>query len=251
MSFTQEELEKFLGFRVNSFEIYAKAFTHKSRSLEVNQNVSESYENLEFLGDAALELIVVKYVYDTFGNKKREGSLTQMKARIVQGKTLSSIAMKIGIPKYILMDEKGYEKQWNYNPSIMEDVMEALLGAIYLDRGLITARDWFLGLLLNPDIFDMRTIFHNTNYKDVLMRALQARGWALPEYRQVEHNESRQFRVAVFVQGNQLGIGRGSTKKAAEQEGAYWAIRRLEKMENVELLQRKNNHQLKIAGTSN
>ena len=73
----------------------------------------------------------------------------------------------------------------------------------------------------------------------------------MPEYRQVEHNESRQFRVAVFVQGNQLGIGRGSTKKAAEQEGAYWAIRRLEKMENVELLQRKNNHQLKIAGTSN
>lgn len=237
-----------MGFPVNDLSIYEKALTHKSKAIEQNSNVKESYENLEFLGDAVLELIVVKYLFDNFGNSKQEGSMTMMKSRIVQGKNLSQIALKIGLPEFIMMDEKGYENRWNYNNSITEDVMEALIGAIYLDKGLIYARNWFLGLLTNPAIFDMRTIFHNKNYKDVLMRALHARAWELPEYRELEHNENRQFRVAVFVRGEQLGVGRGSTKKAAEQEGAYWAIRRLEKIENVQLLPRRNNHNLKIHG---
>jgi ribonuclease-3 len=210
---TQFELEGILGTKINRIDNYIQAFTHKS------SNITHSYDNLEFIGDSVLGFIVTKYLYDMFGNVENEGFLTKARTKLVRGTTLCNISHKLGLYKWIQMDEKGTKNEWNKNPKILEDVFEALVGAAYLDLGLISTRDFVLRVIKEyPIDFDL-----DDNFKDQLMRMCHANKEPLPVYT-LDSNVKGLFKVNVFINSKLCGSGTGLTKKQAEQNAAKEAL---------------------------
>jgi len=232
----EEIVVSILGTEINDIEIYKKAFTHKSA---VQHDGAEgSYETLEFMGDSVLGFIVTKFLYDQYEHLQ-EGFLTRARTKIVCGKTLSEISRKLGFNNWVIMDEKGMRNGWNNNPKILEDVFEAFVGAVYLDLGMIEAKKFILSILGNQDLIDIPKLMIDDNYKDVLMRLCQSNKWELPEYKQLTHVETGKFRVGVVVEGKQWGTGKGSTKKEAEQAGAYFTLKRMEEFIGKKLVPSK------------
>jgi ribonuclease-3 len=133
---------------------------------------------------------------------------------MVRGKTLCEISKTLGLDKLILMDEKGERNGWNNNEHIMEDVFEALVGAIYLDLGMVHAKQFVLDAFTK-----VQTSLVDDNYKDQLMRWCQALKYPLPEYR-VDGQTNGQFFITVIVDGMVCGSGFALTKKQAEQNAA-------------------------------
>ena len=130
---TRQEIETLLNMRIRELKFYQEALIHKS-AMKI-YNVSRSNERLEFIGDAVLNLIVTRYVYDKYPDEN-EGFLTKIRMKIVSGKTLSNIAQKMKIQDAIRMNSKALKQNWNSNPRILEDTLESLIGAIYLDMGI-------------------------------------------------------------------------------------------------------------------
>lgn len=208
MGITRSEVENLVGFRIKNLDLYTRAFTHKSA-----KSVLDSYETLEFMGDSVLSFIVTKYLFDTY-EQKQEGFLTKARTLIVRGKTLAGISERLGLGAFIDMDEKGLRNNWNSNPKILEDVYEALVGAVYLDLGMVYAKEFVLRTL---DIDNIS--LDDDNYKDQLMRWCQANKKALPVY-SFEMMKTGVFCVSVEVDGVVLASGFGKTKKDAEQNAA-------------------------------
>jgi ribonuclease-3 len=121
--------------------------------------------------------------------------------------------------KWIKMDEKGMRNEWNHNPKILEDAFEALIGAIYMDMGLLHAKEFILRIYNDPSFVNMDSIMVDDNYKDHLMRYCQSNGLSLPVYN-VGHHENGVFYIDVFVDGVCLGRGFAKNKKQAEQNAA-------------------------------
>jgi ribonuclease-3 len=208
MGITRSEIENLVGFRIKNVDLYTRAFTHKSA-----KSVLDSYETLEFMGDSVLSFIVTKYLFDTY-EQKQEGFLTKARTLIVRGKTLAGISERLGLGVFIDMDEKGLRNNWNSNPKILEDVYEALVGAVYLDLGMVYAKEFVLRTL---DIDNIP--LDDDNYKDQLMRWCQANKKSLPVY-SFEMMKTGVFCVSVEVDGTVLASGFGKTKKDAEQNAA-------------------------------
>jgi ribonuclease-3 len=217
---TKTEIEEIVGTRVSNVNVYVQAFTHKS-ALKQYPDLKVSYENLEFMGDSILGFIVTRYLYDMYSAEQEEGFLTKARTKIVRGTTLSSISERLGLYRWVLMDEKGIKKGWNRNPKILEDVLEALIGAIYLDIGIIHTKQ-FIFRLLNDFPIDM----NDDNYKDQLMRVCQNRRFELPLYT-IDSQVGGLFYVSVYVNSFLYGRGCGTTKKQAEQIAAQEAIKTL------------------------
>mgnify|MGYP006268406287 CR=1 FL=1 len=208
----KHEIESLLGFRIKNLEIYRKAFTHKSA-----KTILDSYETLEFMGDSVISFIVTKYLFDNFENEQ-EGFLTKARTRIVRGKTLAEVSRRLGLYKYVQMDEKGLRNNWNTNEKILEDVYEALVGAVYLDLGLLYAKEFVLGTLEIENIS-----LEDDNYKDHLMRWCQSKKYDLPVYDPILL-KSGTFSVSVKVNGTVMATGYGRTKKEAEQHAARCSL---------------------------
>lgn len=207
---TKEIVEKLVGTKIKNLDVYIRAFTHKS-ALKQIPSLSKSYENLEFMGDSVLGFIITKYLYDTYCNEEEEGFLTKARTKFVRGSTLSTISERLGLYNWILMDDKGIKKGWNRNPKIMEDVLEALIGAVYIDLGILHTKQFIFRLI---DMFPVD--MHDDNYKDALMRLCQNRRIQLPVY-QVDSQVNGVFVVYVYIESMRYGSGHGSTKKQAEQ----------------------------------
>lgn len=212
-------IEQIIGTKINNLKLYQTAFTHKSVLKEDPEK--KSYENLEFMGDSVLNFIVTKYLYDLYESVEHEGFLTKARTRIVRGTTLSKISEGLELWKWVTMDEKGMRNNWNRNSKIMEDVLEALIGAIYLDLGLIHARIFVLGLLEKYPV----DINCDDNYKDQLMRWCQQRSIEVPVYI-VQNFSDGIFTVSVSVNGA-TGYGSASNKRQAEQNSALDIIKKL------------------------
>ena len=131
-----------VGTKVKNMQLYQRCFTHKS-ALKRYSGLTGSYETLEFMGDSVLGFIITKHLFDKY-EEQQEGFLTKARTKMVRGKTLCEISKTLGLDKLILMDEKGERNGWNSNEHIMEDVFEALVGAIYLDLGMIHAKNFVL-----------------------------------------------------------------------------------------------------------
>lgn len=217
---TKRELECIVGTKVNNMDVYIQAFTHKS-ALRQYPELKKSYENLEFMGDSILGFIVTRYLYEKYSNEYEEGFLTKVRTKIVRGSTLATISENLGLYNWIIMDEKGIRKGWNRNPKILEDVLEALIGALYLDLGIIHTREFVLRLIHEFPI-DM----NDDNYKDQLMRVCQNQRYQLPFYK-VDSFLNGIFYVSVFINSCMYGQGSGTTKKQAEQIAAFNAIKNL------------------------
>lgn len=220
MFITKSEIEELVGTRVSNVSVYTQAFTHKS-ALKQYSDLKNSYENLEFMGDSVLGFIVTRYLYDMYSSEQEEGFLTKARTKIVRGTTLSSISERLGLYRWVIMDEKGIKKGWNRNPKILEDVLEALIGAIYIDLGIIHTKQ-FIFKLLNDFPIDM----NDDNYKDQLMRICQNRRFDLPVYT-IDTQLNGVFYVSVYINSVLYGRGCGTTKKQAEQVAAHEAIKTL------------------------
>jgi len=219
---SREEIETLLGMRVRTLEYYQEALLHKS-AVKLYQ-AARSNERLEFIGDSVLNLVIAKYLFHMYPNEN-EGFMTKLRTRIVSGKCLSKIAHQMNIQAYIRMNEKALRQGWNENSRILEDTFESLIGAIYLDMGILYAHEFIINQLkLHIDFND---IMIDTNYKDMLMRHTQARGINLPEYvleNEDGPNHNKSFCIRVSVDGNVYGVGTAKNKKQAEQDAAYQAL---------------------------
>ena len=221
---TREALEAVLRFHVLDFDKYKAVFTHKSA---VRDTGVQSYERYEYIGDAVINFVVAKYLYDRFPEAD-EGFLTRVRTKPVSGKFLAGLAEKLGLQHLVTMNRKAIQQGWYNNSRIMEDVFESLVGCVYLDLGLMTAKNFLLAVIEQFSHF--QDVLQDTNYKDALMRYAQARGLPLPEYRVLNDPQvTRQplFHVVAVLDGVPYGEGRDVSKKGAEQRAAHESMGRL------------------------
>ena len=160
---SRDRINALVGTKIKNMELYQRAFTHKS-ALKRYSGLTTSYETLEFMGDSVLGFIITKHLFDLH-EKEQEGFLTKARTKMVRGKTLCEISKVLGLDKLILMDEKGERNGWVTNDNIMEDVFEAMVGAIYLDLGMVHAKNFVLNSFTK-----VQTSLIDDNYKDQLMR---------------------------------------------------------------------------------
>ena len=210
-------IENLVGTKISNIALYQKAFTHKS-ALKENESLSGSFETLEFIGDSVLGFVITKFLYDKF-EERQEGFLTKARTKLVRGETLAAIAAKMGLQQWIIMDEKGMRNEWNSNPKILEDAFEALVGAIYMDMGLLHAKEFILRIYNDPSYVKLDTIMVDDNFKDQLMRTCQTNNWDLPEYRLAGQYEGF-FYIDIYINGNFCSRGVAKNKKRAEQNAA-------------------------------
>lgn len=210
----RQRIESIVGSRIGDISLYQCAFTHKSALKQYS--VKTSYETLEFLGDSVLGFVITKMLYDGFRDHQ-EGFLTKARTKLVRGKTLSDIALRLGLDEFVLMDEKGMRNNWFKNPKILEDVLEAFIGAIYLDIGICQVKKFVV------KHFDM-TNFEDDNYKDIVMRWCQSNKITLPEYK-VASYEHGLFSIHLYIDGVHVSYGTAKTKKEAEQYAAEMLVR--------------------------
>lgn len=221
--------EQLVGTKIKNLDLYQKAFTHKSALKEYEQ-FTESFETLEFIGDSVLGFVITKFLFDRF-EKRQEGFLTKARTKLVRGETLARIANSLGLNELVIMDEKGMRNGWNNNPKILEDVFEALIGAIYMDIGLIHAKEFILRIYQNPTLVDMNSIMIDDNFKDHLMRHCQVNNWQLPEYRVAAHHEGL-FYIDIYINNTFCSRGVAKSKKQAEQNAAQMYFQVMEELKS-------------------
>lgn len=213
---SKKDIEKLIGTKLNNIEIYQTAFTHKSALKKYK--LTESFETLEFMGDSVLGFVITKFLFDKF-KTEQEGFLTKARTKLVRGQTLANIADKLELYKWTLMDDKGMRNNWIKNPKILEDVFEALIGAIYMDIGLMHAKKFILNIFNDPKYVDLNCIAVDDNFKDNLMRYCQSNKYQLPLYNVISFYAGI-FQITVNVNGGDIGSGSAKTKKQAEQNAA-------------------------------
>tara|TARA_B100001094_G_C18192758_1_gene808425 strand:- start:5080 stop:5763 length:684 start_codon:yes stop_codon:yes gene_type:complete len=209
-------------FNIKDQAIFKNAFIHKSA---VRDTGCSSNERLEFIGDSVLNLIIAKYLYEKYPNEN-EGFLTRVRTQIVSGASLSKISAKLGLQSFIVMNAKAMNNEWNTNPRILEDAMESLIGAIFLDSDLKTATKFVVNIV-NENMND-DSLVQDTNYKDMLMKLMQSKSQSSPVYflrteNGPDHNKI--FTIQITVDGKVLGEGYEKNKKKAEQSAARRVLR--------------------------
>ena len=222
---TEQEIQEFenkIGYTFKNKDLLIQAFTHSSQVNEQKINKRPDYERLEFLGDAVLEMISSAYLFKTYPEKK-EGEMSKIRASLVCEPALAYCSEQIELKKYIQLG-KGEEATGGRNKeSIIADVMEAVIGALYLDGGIEESKKFIDSYVLtNADSMQMFS-----DSKSILQEFTQ--GENLGEIRYEICGESgpehdKIFEVRVFVGDKNLGEGTGKTKKAAEQKAAYQAL---------------------------
>lgn len=224
MARSVEELEEIIGYRFKNKKLIKTALTHSSYS---NEHNCASYERMEFLGDSVLSVIVSKYLFETLKGTK-EGELSKIRASLVCEESLAEAAQQIGLGDFILLGN-GEERAGSMNkPSIISDVFEAVLGAMYLDSSLDTCTKYLFRVMKNR-LADGAKRKAVNDYKSLLQEKVQQR---YHEKSKIEYNtisergpeHNKEFLIRLTVNGNIITEGRGHTKKEAEQNAAHKAL---------------------------
>lgn len=225
-------VEQIVGHDFSDKDLIEAALTHPS-AVE-GRPVFASYERLEFLGDSILGAIIARELYERYPGMD-EGDLTHLKISLVSGKTLSTVARDLGLAEHIIFGESELGTGVRGMNSALENVFEALVGALYLDGGITSASTFVLSNL-EPLIDSPLLAQHRENPKSRLQELTQRQWRSAPEYR-IEREEgpahSPTFTSVVLVHGRRVGRGKGATKKESEAAAAADA---LERMENGSLL---------------
>ena len=213
-------LEEKLGYRFQSRELLSYALTHRSAAGKESRN---DYERLEFLGDAVLDLIVADLLLLAHP-EAREGELSKMRAAIVNTESLADSARELDLGSCIVVSKAERAQNGHERPSILADVMESLVGAIYREAGFDRVRE-VISQLFGSKVLHVEP----TDPKTELQEVLHALGSTPPEYllEYVEGPEhAPNFVSIVKVDGEIVGRGEGRTKKASQQEAARMALGR-------------------------
>jgi ribonuclease-3 len=223
-----EDLEHRLGLTFQDPHLLRQAFVHRSH-LNENPEVSLlSNERLEFLGDAALSLVVAQRLYELFPTHG-EGLLTELRAHLVRRDTLARAAERLGLGDCLLLGRGEEAAGGRRRPSNLAAVFEAVAGTILVDQGL-GAVERFVTSALADEFEAIQSGIVPADPKSRLQVLVQSQGQDLPEYRtlKVEGPEhARLFTVEVYLDGEVVGIGQGKTKRQAEREAARRALDKL------------------------
>ncbi|WP_368253374.1 ribonuclease III [Clostridium paraputrificum] len=225
-NFNLSNVEKNLKINFNNKRIIQTAFTHSSYAKQFKE--SQYNERLEFLGDSVLQLTITEYLFSNYKNKL-EGELTRLRSLIVCENSLYNVARKLGISDFIMMS-KGEELTGGRDRiSIQADAVEAIIAAIYLDKGLEVAKEFILTNFndIIKKAIDNKIIL---DFKTKLQEYLQKDGDIDINYELYKHEgppHRRKFFVNLYVEGKLLGSGEGYSKKEAEQNAAKEALVKL------------------------
>ncbi len=222
------EIEAKLNYTFQNQDLIIQALKHRSYLTKTNEDRLHSNERLELLGDAVLGMVVIEYLYNEFPQKE-EGELTAIKSLIVSRKILASIARKIGLGKYILMNEAEEKAGGRNRSSILSDVFESITGAIYLDGGLATVEK-FIGEKILCHTKEIISIEQYRNFKSMLLEYAQGNSLGVPKYvvsREDGPDHDKRFTIEVLIDEKVLGSGRGNSKKKAEQIAAKNALKKI------------------------
>jgi len=217
-----QELEKKIGYTFQNRALLKQAVTHSSFANEQKINRQKHYERLEFLGDAVLELVSSDFLFQTHPEMP-EGQLTKLRASMVCEPALAYCAKDLTLDSYIQLGKGEEATGGRYRDSIISDVMEAVIGAIYLDGGMEPARTYIHRFVLSDLENKQLFLDSKTNLQEYMQQNLKKEfHYRLVDESGPEHDKV--FVVEVVMEEKVLGRGKGRTKKAAEQQAAYEAL---------------------------
>ncbi len=223
-------LEEKLGYIFQDRTLLITSLTHKSFTNENPGLASENNERMEFIGDAVLSLIVSHYLYKRH-SELNEGSLSKIRANLVNENCLASVATKIGLGTYIFLGKGEEGTGGREKVSLLSDVLEAVIGGIYLDRGMRFATQTVLSHFkdLIQEVVEHK---HPFDFKTTFQEVCQERFGVLPEYhltRTSGPDHNRLFVMELTVNSEVYGVGSGKNKKEAQQQAAMQALEKIKK----------------------
>ncbi len=222
-------LEKIIGYEFQDKALLKEAMTHPSHGHELRKKLPDN-QRLEFLGDAVLQLVLTRKLYRQFPDFD-EGRLTRLRASIVNRKTLESIANRFQLGEFLILGRGELLNQGRSKTSNLADAMESIIGAVFVDSSFEVSAAW-LEPIVHDLVIEQNDMAEHFNPKGVLQENLQALGKPTPEYivqSEEGPDHAKNYSVVVVSEGQELGRGTGSSKKAAEIEAATEAVRLLQK----------------------
>lgn len=224
-----DEFQNIIGIQFNNINYLNVALTHSSYSNQYNLTYNDHNERLEFLGDSVLSLVVSEYLYKKFISK-HEGKLTRIRAGVVCEGALAEISRRLNVNKYLRIGKGEELSGGREKDSLLADACEAIIAAIYLDSGVQKARE-FIIKNLGKKIEKIGVQKNYNDFKSKLQEYVQRDILAEIKYN-VSNEEGpahdKTFEVEVYLDNKSYGIGRGKSKKEAEQMAAKKALKNLE-----------------------
>ena len=217
-----EELLETLHIKPHSLELFQIAFTHSSYNADAKTK-HHDYERLEFLGDSYLGAVVSELAFKAHPDMA-QGPLTKLKSALVSTSSLANYARKLEFHKYIRVGN-SFTNDISKSDSLLEDVFEAFIGALFLDQGYVETRKFIISLIYSD--IQAYQLKYSTDYKSRLQEEIQAEHRESVAYEVIKEegpSHDKTFTVQVLFDGIVLGVGTGSTKKKAEQEAAKAAL---------------------------
>ena len=218
-----DKLEQKIGYRFRNRELLVTALTHSSYANE-RHGEAQSYERQEFLGDSILGLVTAEFLF-THEPPLPEGRMTRMRAELVCEASLHKTALELGLGSYMRLGRGEEHTGGRERPSILADMVEAVIAAIYLDSGMEEARRFILARVLRDAAFD--DSHRSADYKTRLQELVQRKSNQVIAYDLVEEtgpDHDKTFTFEVLINGAVSGRGSGKTKKEAEQMAAARAL---------------------------
>lgn len=227
---TFEQLQKNIGFTFKNPELLKLAFIHRSY-LNEDKKAKSSNERLEFLGDSILSFLTSRYLYLTYPQYP-EGVLTNVRSALVKTKSLSDVAKGLKLGELLFLSHGEEDSGGRINDSLLADVFEALLGAIFLDSSIVEVETILTKFLFvhTPKIIESKSYI---DYKSLLQEIIQENSRISPVYRVTKSegpDHAKTFWVEVVAGDKVLGEGNGKSKQNAEQTAARSALEKMGKL---------------------
>ena len=219
----------------NNLELINKALTHSSYTNENNLSSSENNERLEFLGDAVLKLIASRYLYEKFEDYD-EGELSKIRSSLISDNTISKFASQINLGKYIILGPAEKKLGGEKRKSNLACAFEALLGSLYLD-GQEEITQNFLIKFIEEEILYIEKHLTQINAKSTLQEYTQEKYKTLPEYKIINEtgpDHKKTFEIQIEINGKTISKATGESKKQAQNNAAYCALKKLGLINNKE-----------------
>lgn len=228
--FNQPAVEEILEIKFKKPELIKTAFTHRSYINEHRRAQLEHNERLEFLGDAVLELVVTDYLFRTYPDQP-EGELTSWRSALVKTESLAELAEELGIGQYLLMSRGEAKSGGRTRMALLANLVEATLGAIYLDAGYEAANE-FIHDHIVVKLPSILKVGAHIDPKSHFQEVAQERDGVTPNYQVLEESgpdHDKTFVMGVYLGKKLLGKGEGNSKQAAQQSAAADALKKYEK----------------------